>query len=185
MGNGQLQFVPTSTIGTTMNQPSVEPTASRPNMPDYGLAEPEAGSGLLPWQWAVERLTAARNYLLSTTRPDGRPHAIPIWGVWIENQFYFSTGTQSRKARNLADNPYCVLSVEIDEGSVIVEGVAALTPPETVPPAAFSAYQAKYKWELDPQLGPLCAVQPRVVFGFSNVPGEFTESATRWRFAGC
>jgi hypothetical protein len=163
-------------------QPSTAPVASRPHMPGYGLAEPTAGGGLLPWTWAVERLVISRNYLLSTTRPDGHPHAMPIWAVWIENRCYFSTGAESRKARNLTQTPYCVISVEIAEGSVMVEGKAEPILPEAIPPAAFVAYQTKYGWELDPQMGPIYVVHPDVVFGFSNVPGEFQSSATRWRF---
>ncbi len=157
-----------------------EPQASRPHMPGYGIAE--SAVGMLPWSWAVERLQTTRNYWLSTTRPDGRPHVMPIWGVWINNVFYFSTGAESRKARNLAANPHCVLSVEHAAGAVMVEGSAVSAAPETVPPAAFAAYQAKYGWVLDPQMGPIYALQPRVVFGISNVTGEFASSATRWTF---
>jgi len=36
-------------------------------MPGYGTLEPEEGTGLLPWSWAVERLTSSRNYWLATT----------------------------------------------------------------------------------------------------------------------
>ncbi len=86
------------------SQPDSEPQAGRPQMPGYGIADANSGSGLLPWNWAVERLQKARNYWISTTRPDGRPHAMPVWGVWYDNQFYFSTGRESRKARNLAVN---------------------------------------------------------------------------------
>jgi nitroimidazol reductase NimA-like FMN-containing flavoprotein (pyridoxamine 5'-phosphate oxidase superfamily) len=157
-----------------------EPRASRPQMPEYGI--PETAEGMLSWSWAVERLQTSRNYWLSTTRPDGRPHVMPIWCVWINNAFYFSTGAQSRKARNLAGNPYCVISVEHGEGSVMVEGTAAILPPEQLPPEAFTAYKTKYDWELDPQMGPIFLLQPRVIFGFSNVPGEFAGSATRWTF---
>jgi nitroimidazol reductase NimA-like FMN-containing flavoprotein (pyridoxamine 5'-phosphate oxidase superfamily) len=159
------------------------PVASRPHMPGYGIAEATAGGGLLPWNWAVERLSAGRNYWLSTTRPDGHPHVMPIWGVWIENQFYFSTGAQSRKARNLAVNPHCVISIEIADGSVMVEGRAEIASLESVPPSAFTTYQIKYDWELDPKMGPIFALRPSLIFGFSNVPGEFAESATRWRFS--
>lgn len=160
---------------------SSQPLASRPHMPGYGI--PEAAEGLLPWQWAVERLQPARHYWLSTTRHDGRPHAMPVWGVWIDDCFYFSTGAESRKARNLTGNAHCVVSVEAADGAVIVEGTAAEVQPETLPQTVFAAYQAKYEWELDPALGPIFAVPPRVVFGFSSVPGEFTGSATRWTFA--
>lgn len=107
---------------------------------------------------------------------------MPIWCVWTNNAFYFSTGAQSLKARNLAANPHCVISVEHGEGSVMVEGTAHITATENVPPEAFTAYKVKYDWELDPQMGPIYRMQPRVLFGFSNVPGEYAGSATRWKF---
>lgn len=149
-------------------------------MPEYGISADPAG--MLPWSWAVERLQTPRNYWLSTTRPDGRPHVMPIWCVWVNNAFYFSTGARSRKARNLAANPLCVISVEHSEGSVMVEGTAEITATESVPQEAFTAYKIKYDWELDPKMGPIYVLQPRVIFGFSNVPGEYTGSATRWTF---
>src|SRR5712691_7751987 len=57
----------------------------------------------LPWKWATERLTRARNYWIATTRPNGQPHSRPVWGVWLDDTFYFSTG--SLAAQNLAANP--------------------------------------------------------------------------------
>jgi hypothetical protein len=159
---------------------ATQPLATRPHMPGYGI--PEAAEGLLSWQWAVERLRLARHYWLSTTRPDGRPHTMPVWGVWVEDCFHFSTGAASRKARNLTSNAHCVVSVEAADGAIIVEGTAAEVKPETLARAVFAAYQAKYEGELDPALGPIFAVPPRVVFGFSSVPGEFAGSATRWTF---
>ena len=47
----------------------MEPTASRPYMPGYGVQGPDAGTGLLPWAWAVERLTASHDYWVATVRP--------------------------------------------------------------------------------------------------------------------
>src|SRR5215813_2271687 len=85
---------------------------SRPNMPDYGILPPDEGAGLLPWEWAAEPLSVSHNYLLATTRPDGRPHVMPVWGLWLDGAFYFSAGRQSRKARNLIANPNCVVSTE-------------------------------------------------------------------------
>src|SRR6185436_4379740 len=93
-----------------MNRQGKTPKASRPQMPGYGIENAKSGKGLLKWKWAADRLTKARNYLFTTVRHDGRPHVMPIWGVWLENAFYFSTGRTSVKARNLAKNPNCVLS---------------------------------------------------------------------------
>ena len=61
-------------------------------MPGYGILGPNQGSGLLPWSWAEERLIASHAYWLSTVRPDGRPHAIPVWGVWFADVVWLSSG---------------------------------------------------------------------------------------------
>ena len=90
-------------------------------MPGYGILAADDGAGLLPWDWAVERLSGSHNYWLVTTRPDGRPHMMPLWGLWLDSTFYFSTGRQSRKGRNLAANSHCVVATEHADEAVIVE----------------------------------------------------------------
>lgn len=60
----------------------IRPVASRPYMPGYGTKPATEGSGLLPWEWAEEGLSAARNYWVATVGPDGSPHSTPVWGVW-------------------------------------------------------------------------------------------------------
>ncbi len=50
-----------------------EPYASRPHMPGYGIRGPGEGSGLLPWAWAEQRLTAARNYWVTSPAAPRRP----------------------------------------------------------------------------------------------------------------
>jgi len=87
-----------------------QPRASRPYMPGYGIVGPTQGSGLLPWSWAEERLTASRNYWVASSWPDGRPHAMPVWGIWHDGALWFSSSRQSRKARNLAADPRCVVT---------------------------------------------------------------------------
>ncbi len=161
-----------------MAQSVTEPKASRPNMPSYGLAD--AASGLLPWSWATERLTNSHNYYLATTRTDAHPHVMPIWGVWMDNAFYFSTGQKSRKARNLQSNPHCVLCTEKLEESLIVEGIAEEVPVASIPASVAEAYQTKYAWKLDPEMGPIYKIRPTIVFGFDE--SDFTGSSTRWTF---
>jgi pyridoxamine 5'-phosphate oxidase-like protein len=85
------------------------PRASRPYMPGYGIARPEEGSGLLHWSWAAERLTTARNYWVATVWPDGRPHIMPVWGMWDDSTLWFSSAEGSRKVRNLAADPRCCI----------------------------------------------------------------------------
>ena len=65
-----------------------EPEASRPHMPGYGILDAEAGAGLLPWSWAAERISKSHNYWLATTRLDGRPHVMPVWGIWLDDIFF-------------------------------------------------------------------------------------------------
>src|SRR5215813_698320 len=100
-------------------------TTSRPHMPGYGILDAHDGEGLLPWEWALERLTVSHNYLLSTTRPDGRPHVMPVWGLWLEGAFYFGTDRRSRKSRNLTENPAIAVHLESGDDVVILEGRAA------------------------------------------------------------
>ena len=65
---------------------------SCPHMPGYGVLPAEEGRGLLPFEWASERLVRSRSYWVSTVRPDGRPHLMPVWGVFVDDVFTFSTG---------------------------------------------------------------------------------------------
>jgi len=80
------------------------PKATRPYMPGYGLLPDNEGTGLLPWSWAETRLMNSRNYWLATVWPQRRPHVMPVWGMWQESAFWFSSSKDSRKARNLAAN---------------------------------------------------------------------------------
>lgn len=159
-----------------------EPRATRPHMPGYGILDESSDRGLLPWAWATERLAQSHNYWVATTRPDSRPHVMPVWGVWLNDAFYFSTGRDSRKVRNLAANPHCVVCTERADEAVIVEGMAA----EVSGSAEFgqfaAAYNAKYQWAPDPDEGPVYVVRPQVAFGFIENEDDFPGSATRWLF---
>jgi hypothetical protein len=151
-------------------------------MPEYGLLAPDEGQGLLPWGWAVERLVRVRNYWVATTQPDGRPHVTAVWGVWLDDLFYFSTGRRTRKARNLAERPHCVVCTEDAAEAVIVEGSAALADDPALLARIATAYQAKYASSF-PADSNVYAVRPQVVFGFIENADEFAGAATRWRFA--
>lgn len=159
-----------------------QPKAGRPHMPGYGI--PDAGSemGLLPWSWATKRLANARNYWIATTRSDGNPHAMPVWGVWLDGAFYFSTGSQSRKAPNLIENPRCVICCELGEDQIILEGVAELMDDSELRQRFGDSYGPKYEWDMEGFDEPFYAVHPRVVFGFTTAGGELTDTATRWVF---
>jgi PPOX class probable F420-dependent enzyme len=70
---------------------------------------------------------------LATINPDGTPHLTGIGAMWADGSFWFETGRQTRKGRNLARDPRCTLSVATREFDLVVEGDASLvTDPPTV-----------------------------------------------------
>ena len=133
---------------------------------------------MLPWKWARERLSRSHNYWLTTARPDGMPHAMPVWGVWLDGAWYCSTAATSRKARNLAENPRCVVCNENAEEAVILEGEARQLRASEIPRAVLAEYKGKYGWQLQ---GAVFEVRPRVVFAM--LEKQFPASVTRWDFA--
>jgi hypothetical protein len=166
----------------TMTPRAHEPVASRPQLPGYGIRP--ASEGLLPWSWAVERLSRSHNYWLATTGPDGAPHVAAVWAVWVDGALCFSTGARSRKARNLAAEPRCVLTPESAAESVVLEGRAVRVTSAGALAGIDEAYLAKYGSAVpDPAADPVFAVAPRVVFGVIEGEPEFTTRATRWTFA--
>ena len=84
------------------------PRRGDPTCPDTASHRLKTEADLLPWAWAVERIIASHYFWLSTVRPNGRPHAMPVWGVWTEEQLWFSSSSGSRKALNLESNPWAV-----------------------------------------------------------------------------
>ncbi len=163
-----------------------EPPARRPYMPGYGLLKADEGSGLLPWSWAEERLIASHNYWLVSVWPDGRPHAMPVWGLWHEGAFWFSSSNGSRKVRNLAGDPRCVVMTEDAMDPVVLEGTAELiTEPEalaTILALENMKYETSYTIDLlDPSVNSVYRVRPLWAFGLRH--DDFTGSPTRWSFA--
>jgi hypothetical protein len=157
----------------------------RPAMPkDYGV--PDHDEGLLPWSWAVERLAAAKNYWFHTTRPDGRPHAMPAWGAWVGGALYFDGSPETRRGRNLTANSNIVINLESGDEVVILEGEAVYqgTPSREIAEQLAAALAAKYGPKYAPTLdtwdqGGLWRVRATVAFGWT----EFPTNVTRWRFA--
>jgi nitroimidazol reductase NimA-like FMN-containing flavoprotein (pyridoxamine 5'-phosphate oxidase superfamily) len=135
---------------------------------------------MLPWSFVEERMSAARNYWVATVLPTGGPHLTPVWGVWVVGVFYFGSGAQTRKARNLAANPNVAAHPE-SEDVVIIEGVAeTVTDPDPhLAERVFAASRAKYGMGSH-DIESSYAVRPRVVFAWSA--SGFPNTATRWVF---
>jgi len=168
---------------------SKNPISSRPHAPGYGF--PKGTKGLLPWSWAEQRLKKSHNYWITTVKPGGSPHRVSphtmvVWGLWQDGRFLFSTGSKSRKAQNLAQNPNCIVCTEHAHEAVIVEGVAEIADVEARR-KMIPVYEKKYGWDLstmkDDLLSmkePVFAVRPKVVFAMWEK--YFQSKSTRWKF---
>ena len=93
-----------------------------PHMPSMYTSQHK--KKFLPWSHAEERLIKSRSYWICTTRPDGRPHSIPVWGMLVDGAFYFGTGRETRKAKNIAKNREVSVHLESGDDVVILEGKA-------------------------------------------------------------
>jgi hypothetical protein len=133
---------------------------------------------------------------LVTINADGSPHVTGVGATWVNDAFWFETGERTLKARNLARDPRCSLSVAMREFDLVVEGAAhRITDPPTV--AAMAERWAADGWpcRVDetgealtaefsaPSAGPPPWFVYRITAGSATAlsilePG----GATRWRF---
>lgn len=161
-----------------------EPVASRPDVPDYGI--PTDDGRLLPWSWARDHLETAIVYWLATAGPDGQPHAIPIWGAWVDDHWYVEGGPKTRWQRNLRTNAAVSVHVERGSGVVIVEGMARelVTPQPPIADrilAGYDKYRSAASYDASAEnwrSGGLWEVRPTLAFGWTIFPDDMT----RWRF---
>jgi hypothetical protein len=163
--------------------PQQDPRLSRPQVPaGYGIpAQIDAGDEI-SWERAQEQLAAARNYWVVTSSPEGRPHAMPVWGIWLDGALLFSTARASRKGRNLAANPAIVVHLESGDDVVTLEGrVEAVDDPELLR-RFVDAYDAKY--QIRPDTGDaadgIYLLKPRTAFTW--LERDFPQTAARWQF---
>lgn len=166
----------------------MSPSRDRPEMPD-GYGVPETDEGLLEWSAVEGRLVAATHYWLATTRPDGRPHVVPRWGVWVDGRFWYDGAVDTIHVRNLTTNPACVLHLEDGRRAVVVEGRSEAADPPGLEFGArlASAFSAKYaelgyepepgSWQ-GPDAGGLRILSPLKAMAWFNFPTD----VTRFRF---
>jgi len=165
------------------------------NEPEIKLDERFSSPDVTPTDWTEgrERIEEAELFWLSTVRPDGRPHVTPLISVWLDGAAYFCTGASERKAKNLAQNPNCILTTGcnlLGEGlDVVIEGEAERVSDGDKLTRIADAYESKYgsDWHFDVRNGTfhgeggealVFEVAPVTGFGF----GKGKYSQTRWRF---
>jgi hypothetical protein len=147
---------------------------TRPYVEDsYGI--PEHDSGMLNWEHVVQRVAPSRNYWLSTVTPDGRPHARPVWGVWLDDHLHFGGGRGTRKAKNLDADPRVSIHLEDGWDVVIIEGRAEEVLDTELQTRLDDVYEEKYGMRHGT---PVWRVVPSRVFAWSDFPND----TTCWRF---
>jgi len=123
--------------------------------PLYGNPSADAPA----WAEVDRRLAAAPLYWIVTVRRDGRPHAVPLCGVWRDGAFFFCTGDAEQKMRNLEHDPHVVVTAgplgADGWGSgkdVAVEGIATRVDDEVLLRQLADEWTRKYagdwQWEV-------------------------------------
>jgi len=112
------------------------------------------GTTALPWTDAEEQLQKADVFWLSTVRPEGQPHVVPLIAVWLNGSLYFATGDGERKAKNLAKNSQVSIITgcnDLNKGlDIVVEGQAIAVTDDAKLRRVVETYVAKYEegWRL-------------------------------------
>lgn len=155
-------------------------------MQSYGVPVDDP-AGLMPWSWAEERLLANRNYWVTTVDADGRPHSMPVWGLWHaeSERFWFSCAPDAFKARNLAGNPHVVVANQDTVEVVSIEGTASPHEAEqSIADAIGIKYESAEQTAADlsgfMMSQPMFQVTPVKAFGLIERADEFGPCATRW-----
>ncbi len=80
---------------------------------------------------------------------------MPVWGVWLDDSFFFSTGRRSLKARNLAFSSSCVVCPEGAAEAVVLEGRAQMFSQPSLIRRFAAAYKKKYDWDMGETKDPI------------------------------
>jgi general stress protein 26 len=138
----------------------------------------------IAWSEVEEKLRAASNYWLTTVRPDGRPHARPVDGVWVEGALCFGGAPETRWSRNLEKNAAVSVNLSSEAEAIILEGSAEAITDAEHPLARASAAAAREKYpqyfSADSPFHPFWALRPQRAYAWT-LEG-FPNRATRWDF---
>lgn len=168
-----------------------EPTKTK-NLDQNGRPE-------LPWSRARDLLATQTphenlTFFVGTVRPDGRPHAAGVGAIWVDDALYFVSGDGTRRARNLAANPACSVSVRLKGLDLTLEGEAErISDPATLERVA-AVYReggwpaTVYEGGFDaPFMAPSAGPAPWFLYRLApsraiGVAGAEPHGASRWDF---
>jgi Pyridoxamine 5'-phosphate oxidase len=178
-------------MGTEVDQVTDRQPAETTNLDRYGFPA-------LPWSRPIEALSgppaADYTFFLSTIHPDNRPHSAGIGALWLDDALFFTSGPGTRKARNLAANPTCTISVRHKGIDLVFEGAATrVTDGSTLERVAARFREGGWPAEVEgdavtaPFSAPSAGPPPWHVYRFTfdtafGVATAEPYGATRWRF---
>src|SRR5512138_1935351 len=103
----------------------MKPTkTSRPRFPKGYVDKPVS---YLTWDWVAAQLAESKHYWMCSVRPNGKPHVVPRWGVFLDGKIYYDGSPRTRHALNLEQNPYVSVHLESGLQAVILEGKSEAT----------------------------------------------------------
>ena len=157
-----------------MASPLSEPTAERLDLPGgYGTATKP-----LDWLAVRHELEIAKQFWFATARPDGRPHVVPLDGMWIDDCWYYGGSPTTVHARIVLANPEGVMHLPDPWRAVIVEGRVDhidLGPDDAAAMAAqASAKYPEYGEQPADHYETVRCLRPRRVMAWTSFPNDCT-----------
>lgn len=159
------------------------PKVSRPHFPKGYVDKPVS---YVEWSWVAAQLTDSQNYWLCSVRPDGRPHVVPRWAVYVDGRIYYDGSPETRHAQNIDSNSNVSVHLESGDQVIILDGSSgpAGKPTPELDAKLVKAYRKKYapygyspkphQWDQ----GGLYVFTPRQCIAWT----KFNEDPTRFTF---
>lgn len=155
----------------------MEPIAELLDLPEgYGRATEPLG-----WASVRSRLEDVQHYWLATSRPDGRPHVVPLEGIWVDDTWYYGGGEDTIHSRTGIANPNVVMHLGDGLEAVIVEGEVQRDSPSRALADRLAGLSRK-KYGYAPATGAYEKGVPMLVPRRVLAWRAFPKDATRFRF---
>jgi hypothetical protein len=119
------------------------PKITRPKFPRGYVDNPTSE---VPWEYVEKKLVESKHYWICSVRPNGRPHVVPRWAVYLDGKIYYDGSPETRHARNIVENPYVTVNLEDGQKAIILEGksLPAEKPSKKLAQRLSDAYRVKY-----------------------------------------
>jgi PPOX class probable F420-dependent enzyme len=125
---------------------------------------------------------------LGSTRPDGRPHLVPVWFLWDGATVLVFSLPETQKLRNLRHNPNAVLALNAEDQGydiVLLEGRASFVDDPNIR-GTMPAFVQKYaglsrRWTVDDwakKFSVPIRIAPTRLVGWITRPGVPAERTT-------